>query len=335
MRIALVYLGDSLPKYVLKNYFFIKKTFLENDIWLVVDSKKIFNKITKTEIQVWLAPKIMPSNDTKAYRNNFWIETRNRFFALEKFHESFSDQSLLHIESDVIIFPTFPMSKIDEINKSIAFPMSSPKVGIASTLYFKTSEATKFLCKFAANEVKNNTKITDTEILGNLYQKYPDKVFIFRSGPDELEAYNNVNDCQQASLSGDKSLVNDLGIYDASTLGIHLCGTDPRNHFGVSIILDPLNHHFLKIYQCEFELDNGEITLINGNEKRLIHTLHNHSKNIKLFDKSNLAYFKKVIDRRMSGKYVRFSTTGLLHYCLDYLYIIANKFNRDVLRGGR
>jgi hypothetical protein len=335
MRIALVYLGNSLPKYVLKNYIYIKKTFYENDVWLILDSKKIFDKIAKTENQVWLAPKIMPSNNTQAYRNNFWVETRNRFFALEKFHERFSDQSLLHIESDVVIFPTFPMTKIAEINKSLAFPMSSPKIGIASTLYFKTSEATKFLCEFTDNEVKNNAKITDTEILGNFFQSHPDKVFILRSGPDDLEAYNNSNHYQQTSLSGDKSWINDLGIYDASTLGIHLCGTDPRNHFGVSIILDPLNHHFLKIYRCKFELDNDKITLITGNEKRVIHSLHNHSKNIKLFDKSNLTYFKKVIDRQRSGKYLRFSIAGLLYYCLDYLHIVANKFNRDILRGGR
>jgi len=331
MRIVLVYLGDVVPKYVLKNYGLIKSNFPKNEIWLLLDSEKLFEKMKKNKIQAWLTPRILPDNRYhKTYRNNFWIETRNRFFALENFHDRFNDQSLLHVESDVIIFPSFPINNLDAIDKLIAYPLSSPDVGIASTLYFKTPEATKYLSQFALEEINNNPQITDTEVLGKLYQQNPDKIFILRSGPDQFGAYNNDNQAIQTSLSGEKSEINNSGIFDASTLGIHLCGTDPRNQFGISKVLDSLDHHFLNVYRCEFEVSNDRIDLIFGNEKRTIYSLHNHSKNIKLFDKSNLIYFRNVVKRRKFGKYHSFSIISFFLYCVDYLFLVVRKIKKNI-----
>lgn len=330
MRLVLIYLGNRVPKYVLKNYNLIRSNFPKNEVWLVVDSEKHFDKMSKSEILVWLAPKISSYGENhNTYRNNFWIETRNRFFALEEFHKSFSDQSLLHIESDVIIFPEFPMNDIDNIHKSIAYPMSSPDVGIASVLYCKTVEATKFFSEFAFQEINDNPRVTDTEILGSFYKNYSDKALILRSGPDHFEAYNYHNDGVNKSLSGEKSEINNFGIFDASTLGIHLCGTDPRNQFGISSVINPLNHHFLNVSRCKFEVINDHIYVTCGNETRVLYSLHNHSKNIKLFDTSNLKYFINLLYRREAGSYHRFSINGFFLYFADYFFVLLSKIKKS------
>ena len=331
MRIVLVYLGNAVPRYVFKNYNLIKSNFPKNEVWLVLDSVKLFKKTKIKKIQAWLTPKILSDNiQSKTYRNNFWIETRNRFFAIEKFHERFNDQSLLYVESDVMILPSFPMNDLDTIDKLIAYPLSAPEVGIASTLYCKTPEGTKYLSQFVLKEIKNNPQITDTEILGKFYQQNPDKTFILRSGPDQFDAYNNGNKAIQISLAGGKSEINSSGIFDASTLGIHLCGTDPRNQLGISKVLDPLDHHFLNVYRCKFEVSNDRINLTFRNETRTLYSLHNHSKNIKLFDNSNLIYFRNVINRRQFGKFNSFSVSSFFLYCIDYLLLIAQKIKKSI-----
>jgi hypothetical protein len=331
MRIVLVYLGEAVPRYVLQNYNVIKNNFPRNEVWLVLDSEKLFKKIKTKKIQAWLTPRILPDNiQSKTYRDNFWVETRNRFFALEKFHERFNDQSLLHVESDVIILPSFPMNDLDTIDKLLAYPLSSPEVGIASTLYCKTPEGSKYLSQFVLNEIKNYPQITDTEILGKFYQQNPDKTLILRSGPDHFDAYNIGDEAMQISLAGEKSEINSFGIFDASTLGIHLCGTDPRNKLGISKVLDPLDHHFLNVNRCKFEVSNDRINLTFRNETRTLYSLHNHSKKIKLFDNSNLVYFRRIIKRRQSGKYYSFSIRSFFLFCRDYLHLIVRKIKKEI-----
>ena len=274
-----------MPKYALKNYLSITSNFPTFEVWLIVDNQKLYQRLSKSDFRVWLAPKRMPVADTKrnSYRKAFWIKTTNRFYAMRDFHLSHPEGGILQIESDVIISPTFPMSKFQDIEQLLAYPMSSPQVGVASTLWSKNVAGSELLSSFTGSCLALNPSLTDTDILGMLAIAHSSEVLILRSGPDNNSAYTNISKSSVLTLSGSPHPINSHGIFDASTLGIHLCGSDPRNTFGISSVFDPLPHHFLKVGNMDFSISNGSIFTTICNETKEVYSLHNHAKRIDFF----------------------------------------------------
>ena len=323
----MVYLGEGIPKYALKNYLSISRNFPTLEVWFIVDSQKMYLKLRKRDFRVWLAPKRTPGADTKrnAYRKAFWIKTTNRFYAMRDFHESHSDSGLLQIESDVIICPSFPMSQFQDIDQLLAFPMSAPEVGLASTLWSKSVAGSELLSNFTTSCLGFNPLLTDTDILGMLASSHPSEVLLLRSGPDNHSAYPSSPDSNVLTLGGSPHPINSRGIFDASTLGIHLCGTDPRNTFGISTVFDPLPHHFLKVGELDFSVSNGSILATVCDETREIYSLHNHAKNIQFFVGDFHEKLSTYLSRRKSGGWKKFSLSGLIGFILDYYFLAVAK----------
>lgn len=246
---------------------------------------------------------------------------------MSDFHRSKSDASLLQIESDVILSQQFPMDSFLKIKEKLAYPLSSPDVGLASTLWCRDAEATQFLGDFALNCLSENPLLTDTDILGALAKSYPDDVLVLRSGPDKLKAYRPIFGARINSLSGSEHPINKLGVFDASSLGIHLCGSDPRNSFGVSRVFSPLPHHFMDLSALEFEIKDREIFLSIGNESRQIFSLHNHSKNLSYFKGDFSEVLSSFLLRRANGEFRRFSFQGFGLCIMDYLQLIKKKIS--------
>ena len=243
-------------------------------------------------------------------------------------HERQSSRNLNElnkIESDVIISPSFPMTKFQMIDQLLAFPMSSPEVGLASTLWSKSVAGSEMLTDFTTNCLSVNPSLTDTEILGKLSITHPREVLILRSGPDSRTVYPNNSSSSAATLGGSPHPINSHGIFDASTLGIHLCGTDPRNTFGISTVFDPLPHHFLKVGELDFSVKNSSIFATVCDETREIYSLHNHAKNTQLFVGDFHQKFSAYLSRRESGVWKKFSLSGLVGFVLDYYFLAVAK----------
>ena len=322
-----MYLGDEIPKYALKNYFAIANNFPAFEVWFIVDNQKMYLKLRKKNFRVWLAPRRLPVTDDKrhSYRKAFWIKTTNRFYAMHDFHLSHPEDSILQIESDVIISPSFPMTKFQMIDQLLAFPMSSPEVGLASTLWSKSVAGSEMLTDFTTDCLYVNPSLTDTEILGKLSITHPREVLILRSGPDSRTAYPNNSSSSAVTLGGSPHPINSHGIFDASTLGIHLCGTDPRNTFGISTVFDPLPHHFLKVGELDFSVKNSSIFATVCDETREIYSLHNHAKNTQFFVGDFHQKLSAYLSRRESGVWKKFSFSGLVGFVLDYYFLAVAK----------
>lgn len=310
--------------------------FPRNEVWFVVDNSKTFESLVRRDVRAWLSPHRSQINAEarNLYRNGFWVNTTNRFFALFDFHQTFPDQSVLHIESDVILFANFPMDKFDQISQKLAFPMSSPEIGLASSLWSKNLESTGLLVDFTRKELSDNPQLTDTEILGRLSLSHSNDVLILRSGPSNPSVYRTSSHPEVFALEGSGSHINDFGIFDASTLGIHLCGSDPRNSFGKSRVFDPLPHHFLAVGQLDFYVDNRRIFIRAGEEVREIYSLHNHSKNHSFFEGDFDLRLMPMLQRRALGMTTKFSLAGLL-YCLQDYFKIALRKSTEYTNWGR
>ena len=273
----------------------------------------------------------MPVADTKrnSYRKAFWIKTTNRFYAMRDFHLSHPEGGILQIESDVIISPTFPMSKFQDIEQLLAYPMSSPQVGVASTLWSKNVAGSELLSSFTGSCLALNPSLTDTDILGMLAIAHSSEVLILRSGPDNNSAYTNISKSSVLTLSGSPHPINSHGIFDASTLGIHLCGSDPRNTFGISSVFDPLPHHFLKVGNMDFSISNGSIFTTICNETKEVYSLHNHAKRIDFFVGDFHEKLSTYLSRRSSGVWKRFSLGGFIGFISDYYFLALAKLRNS------
>lgn len=332
----MVYLGKIIPKYALSNYRAISKNFPDYQTWFIVDEESNFEELRRVGINSWLVPKIINDFNTQrsTYRNGFWLNTTNRFYAMEEFHKANPDFPILQIESDVVISRSFPMQDFSSINESFAFPMSSPTVGLASTLWCKNAEATRSLADFSRDCVSGDPKLTDTDILGLLAINRADEVLVLRSGPDNPKAYRSKVDGNKLTLRGANHQINEFGIFDASTIGIHLCGSDPRNSFGISHVFDPLIHHFMDISTLDFMIEGSDIYLTIGGEKRLIYSIHNHSKQDSFFRGDFARELESYLDKRADGQFQRFSLYGLIKCLEDYWNLLRNKI-RFSSRGGQ
>lgn len=217
------------------------------------------------------------------------------------------------------------MDSFLDIENKLAFPLSSPDVGLASTLWCRDSDATAYLADFAIDCLSNNALVTDTDILGELVKSNPEDVLVLRSGPDNLNAYKGNVGSKMGSLSGSEHPINSLGVFDASSLGIHLCGSDPRNSFGVSRVFSPLPHHFMNLEALNFQILAGEIHLSIKEETRQIFSLHNHSKNPRYFSKDFSQELSSFLSRRAEGEFLRFSFRGFTLCIADYFQLFKNK----------
>ncbi len=314
----------------MQNYFTISQNFPKYEVWFIVDDEMNHQRLRKRGVNSWLAPREVSPNlpGRSSYRNGFWINTTNRFLAMNHFHQSKPDLSLLQVESDVILSKKFPMDSFVGIESRIAYPLSSPDVGLASTLWCRDADATSYLAGFALKCISENSLVTDTDILGLLVKSAPEDVLLLRSGLDDLDVYRNNKDWNVKSLQGSEHPINSLGVFDASSLGIHLCGSDPRNSFGVSRVFSPLPHHFMNLKALNFHIEDNEIFLSTNYESRLIYSLHNHSKNSRYFSGDFVQILSSYLPRRDKGEFARFTIRGFTLCVLDYLELAKNRIRR-------
>ena len=212
MILTVIYLGNKLPTYVVRNLEYLKNTFLEDEIYFISDSEKSVRKASKIGVKTWLAPHpeeqwkdVRESlNHPMGFRDGFWFKTLARIFVLNSFMQFHPGVSTLQIEADVFIFPNFPLSAFRELDAEIAFPMESYRMGIASLLFLKDHQVSAKLVEFALNEISNNGQITDMSLLGKVAHSNKLKFLALPTLPRELR--NALNEPESVNLVCNDSL---------------------------------------------------------------------------------------------------------------------------------
>lgn len=275
LNIALVYLGNRLPKYVRANLKYLSYTFPLANVWLITDSPKAKMRIEKSGLKAWLF------TDSDAYwtdirqgmnfplefRNGFWFLTLKRFKGLEMFMSE-NPGPLLHLEADVLIMPNFPIKEILRIVKEIAFPIVGSGHAIASTLFLRDSGAIRKFNSFVEEQTAVDANATDMTLLYEYGQKFPERVEILPSGPDHEG--------------------NAIGYFDGAAFGTYLIGQDPRNFRGRTLKYSPIEWHNDKVQGLKFRIISDVLYVQNGEIEKPLYSLHIHTKNPKLFQQRYL-----------------------------------------------
>jgi hypothetical protein len=194
---------------------------------------------------------------------NFWRYSIERLYALAEWHSINPDQKLLHLESDILIMPNFPLEKI-EVIKQISWCSFNHSHDVASIIYSPSNTDTNWMLNELELLLIEDSTLTDMTGLRKLKEKFPHRTSYLNSG-------------EEVAYLG--------GAIDAAPYGMWLCGRDPRNHKGVT-------RRFLEL--PESDINPNSVTFHYGHKSHLrikksegpelsLFNLHVHSKHKAIF----------------------------------------------------
>ncbi len=222
------------------------------------------------------------------FRKGYWKLTLERLISINTYHSVFSTERILHVESDVIIFPNFPLSKLEGLRK-LAWPMFSMNSDIGSLIYSPNSQQSRKLAELLISEVKK-CSASDMEllfrvrtILGENFQSLP---ISHKKLPELMNKNSKIKHAELQSMKSGVDIFD--GIFDGLAFGSWIGGFDPRNRFGVTKVhtrdIIDSGVSFVDPSNIFLEINSASQLHINSNGVRIpIYNLHIHSKNLKLF----------------------------------------------------
>jgi hypothetical protein len=283
LKIVFVYLGSELPEYAVKNFIRTATLFPYEVLLFVEDSnypKKILelpknasiNRLNRSSLK----GRINLSHDTR-FRDNFWSLTLERLASLHFIHDQFKkNTALLHIESDMLLLPTFPFDKV--CGSKMRWFEHNQESDVGSIVFSPNATETAWLTAKIIEEAEADPFVTDMSALRRIRVKYGNRIETF---PDIFNA-------------DEKAEKQDF--FDGAVVGQWLFGVDTRNTYGFEVLKE--NGDFARsVYSEKLATlmrkvnlcvgDNGEV--IGGTEKAKFsfHCFHIHSKKIDFFEISN------------------------------------------------
>lgn len=292
--ITLVHLGKQPDPHYWLNLNKISRDFPSNQVCAVVSKGVERDPILSSEITVYeytSPPDVEKIFELHKYDHNFrggfWRYTLERLFAITQFHETLPDKKILHVESDVLLLPNFPFSKIENLDV-LSWCRFNEVKDVSSILYIPDLESSLTLREKLLDELKVDNTLTDMTILNRISRNDPG-IHIFPSMSSELPKLQN-----RLNLMCDpkeyKICSNDdfNGIFDPAAVGMWLTGLDPRNYYGITKIHDrgiiDNGDSYVDASQYTYKFDAKNQLCISGDGISIeLFCLHIHSKNLKLF----------------------------------------------------
>lgn len=224
------------------------------------------------------------------FRQGFWRFTLERIFALETFHDQYPDDSILHVESDVLLMPNFPFLEFEQ-SKKMAWTNYNSERDVSAILFSPDKEETSWLVRQIEEQLSADKSLTDMTTLARIRMANLDRVSKLPGIRESLENRNQT-------------------CFDSAVIGMWLCGEDPRNHYGSlrihnnseylsgSINFDPSQYiySFTPEFGLQIEFNSQKVSII---------CLHIHSKDLRLFDKDWESYLLDFVKRSKETKQIR------------------------------
>ena len=301
MKIVYVYLGEHMPRYAIENIKMFSDRFSKYETWFLSNNLGSLEKFRGTNVKTWQCKNPMLtveeliefSNVDRNFRGGFWLLAIARFYAIEEFVKSTASESILQIESDVLVFDSFPFENFHKVEKQIAFPLVNDEFAIPSIVYFREYESILNLIQFMRGQLQSGENVTDMSILREYSKSYSNRVEILPTNfPDKYGYQKWVTRSLIKELSQNIESYN--GLFDAATWGQYLGGEDPRNTLGIRRVFHVLRHHAVNPQRFKWSYDGKYLYVAINNNKLPLFCLHIHSKDSKFFVSN---YFNRVQER--------------------------------------
>jgi hypothetical protein len=314
MRLVLIYLGKSIPKHFWQSTQHLLDLQSNYPIDIITSDYIAENPIDNPRVSYFV---YRPSSEVTisldeleldhSFRNGFWRFSLERLFAFTQHHEQFTNEPLLHIESDMLLLENFPFERFEKLEKLYWSKVDETR-DIAALVYSPTHESSAWLHDKMLTIVRETMDIDDMRLLSVISRGNETKVSILPSTPKIISQLINQNlEIEHEAL---RVLCSEFrtfeGIFDPGGIGIWITGTDPRNSFGVTSKFDlkaiKKSRTYIDPSRIQFKFDkNSYLSFVEECAEIPIYSLHIHSKNGSYFKPG----FEFVIEEDVKGSLKR------------------------------
>lgn len=317
MRIVTVYLGRTIPEYFWANIDYLLSVQDEYPIDIItshmletlpISNSRLHNYKYSPNSQI--SKLLHQLNLDFKFRDGFWLYSLERLFAITQHHQEFGSESLLHIESDVLVLPNFPFSDFAELDK-LAWSKVDRLRDVASLIFLPNDLASRWLQSELTRVLQEVSVIDDMAILKIISTQFEPKIFNLPTANSKKSEILNRN--LEVKIPSDlhSGFGKFGGIFDPGSIGIWLTGSDPRNNFGVTRKFDSAELRKMNLFidpgSVRYSFNkNDYLTYLDGLQKVPVFCLHIHSKNMSYFKGQNLGKLKKDVINSSEEKVFRF-----------------------------
>ena len=282
LTVAFVHIGTKPPKYLWKNIERFAQIFPNVDCVFISDLGSALEKANKLNVKNFRYTRELMSmpqlEHDFGFRGGFWHYSMERLFALLEWHESSPSSKVLHLESDVLLLPTFPFESFSTTS-SLAWPEVNSTHDAASILFSPNAEESRWLMSEISQHLKTEPRLTDMTVLNRVRKANSARISTL---PTWSETWEDT-DASTSSLVENSKF---FGVFDAATYGMWLTGRDPRNYWGWLPIHSDTPEHFVRPQKLDYSLDRQVLMVKQNGQAFPLHDLHIHSKQEKLFGQS-------------------------------------------------
>lgn len=284
-----VQLGNEKYKHVIQNIKLIHSMFPGISIHCIIseysaldtDLPNYVNRIVYTpekEVSELLNAKNIEFN----FRKGYWRFTLERLIAIKSAFMKNPELKFIHVESDVLLLPSFPFTNFLSIEHVAWLPYDRSS-DIASIVYFPSVEKNLEFTGDLMSLMAADSSLTDMQALYKLRYFFPKKYFLLPTSDSNFGKLRNPNLDSSTKLSAKFE-----GIFDSLPIGMWLTGIDPKNNYGFTKYFETKKISRLQTfinpdaYSLQFA-NKSELSYHNNTKFLQIYNLHIHSKSKKIF----------------------------------------------------
>ena len=318
MEIVLVHLRTKPPRHLKANLSHLVRSFPQYGVTLVTDLPRSSVDLPEG-VSLFNVPKngafqeIMASSSLNDhFCGGFWPLTLARLGGLVDWHRENEGASFLHLESDMLLFEYAPINSIAALEE-LAWLSCSPEADLAGFIFSPSREHSERLLVEVLHEMSLDSQVTDMQILYRIRARVSGFAGILPGVPELVAGWKNSQEPQEVSFEG--------GLFDSLSLGMWITGEDPRNSFGFIRYLRPYPESFFLFNpgMHKFLIEGNKLFVLIHEARRLVFSLHVHSKDLRLFDITKReSVIASVLARQHDGAFRRFSFYGFSRVFLDY-----------------
>lgn len=286
MRLVFIHFGPGYPPWLIANAVATRQRFsvtpmvASNNLRVLrefeskgLDALELRPGIDFSQINI--ANPISPR-----FREGFWIHSAERLVALPAIHDRLGNESILHVESDMLLLSGMDFARFDAQEFPILISSVSGHLGSAAIVYTRTAESATDLGMGIRRFLSESRNQTEMQALGRLIHERRSRIGLLPTAPYQDSKLFSGDTPDWLRFDVMKGRRDFDGVFDVAEIGQYITGTDPRNKRGLIRYAAPRYSFGGNPGALRYEVSGGQLWLrecLDQNWVRLL-SLHIHSK---------------------------------------------------------